>query len=170
MSLRRSCLLVTELITAASRSIPGKYLVESLPILLKLPNFLTPWRTLAFEHRKKDVELYLGLVNEVKEKMERGVAPYSFAKQLIENQEKFGMTDLEVAYTCSTCVANPDSSYDTSADEQKWRQPLRRWRRDLLRHSPLLLPCVRPRGRDLHRKGTGRARPRRRLGSPAHLR
>ncbi|GJN91185.1 hypothetical protein Rhopal_004203-T1 [Rhodotorula paludigena] len=85
-----------------SVNIPGKYLVESLPILLKLPNFLTPWRTLAFEHRKKDVELYLGLVNEVKEKMERGVAPYSFAKQLIENQEKFGMTDLEVAYTCST--------------------------------------------------------------------
>ncbi|BGP40833.1 hypothetical protein JCM10450v2_004836 [Rhodotorula kratochvilovae] len=85
-----------------SVNIPGKYLVEALPILLKLPRFLTPWRTMAEEHREQDIKLYLGLVEEVKEKMERGVAPYSFAKQLIENQEKFGMTDLEVAYTCST--------------------------------------------------------------------
>ncbi|GAA6032480.1 hypothetical protein JCM8097_004781 [Rhodosporidiobolus ruineniae] len=85
-----------------SVNIPGKYLVEALPILLKLPNFLTPWRTYAIEQRQRDVELYIGLVNEVKEKMAAGTAPFSFAKQLIENQEKFGMTDLEVAYTCST--------------------------------------------------------------------
>ncbi|GAA5836682.1 hypothetical protein JCM11251_002697 [Rhodosporidiobolus azoricus] len=85
-----------------SVNIPGKYLVEALPILLKLPNFLTPWRTEALKHRKQDIELYIGLVNEVKAKMQKGTAPFSFAKQLIENQEKYGMTDLEVAYTCST--------------------------------------------------------------------
>ncbi|GAA5975296.1 hypothetical protein JCM11641_005927 [Rhodosporidiobolus odoratus] len=85
-----------------SVNIPGKYLVEALPIMLKLPNFLTPWRTFAIEQRQLDVELYTNLVDEVKQKMEKGTAPFSFAKQLIENQQKYGMSDLEVAYTCST--------------------------------------------------------------------
>ncbi|GAA6009287.1 hypothetical protein JCM10207_004336 [Rhodosporidiobolus poonsookiae] len=85
-----------------SVNIPGKYLVEALPVMLKLPNFLTPWRTYAIEQRQRDIDLYLGLVQDVKAQMEKGTAPFSFARQLIENQEKFGMTDLEVAYTCST--------------------------------------------------------------------
>lgn len=34
--------------------------------------------------------------------MAKGTAPYSFAKQLIEEKEKWGMSDLEIAYTCST--------------------------------------------------------------------
>ncbi|BGP32800.1 hypothetical protein JCM10296v2_004584 [Rhodotorula toruloides] len=85
-----------------SVNIPGKYLVESLPIMLKLPNFLTPWRQYALEQKQRDIDLYLGLVQEVKDKMARGTAPYSFAKQLIEEKEKWGMSDLEIAYTCST--------------------------------------------------------------------
>ena len=54
--------------TLTAVNVPGAYWVESLPILLKLPNFLTPWRTYALEQRKRDIAYYTRLVSEVKEK------------------------------------------------------------------------------------------------------
>ncbi|KAJ7472750.1 cytochrome P450 [Mycena latifolia] len=83
-------------------NIPGKYLVESIPALLYLPNFLTPWRTAALKQRATDIEYLTRLVNEVKAKMDTGRAPHSFCRQLIEEREKHGMSELEIAYTCGT--------------------------------------------------------------------
>lgn len=83
-------------------SIPGKYLVESIPALLWLPTFLTPWRKLALEQRARDIGYYTRLVREVKEKMATGNSPFSFCKQLLETKDKHGMSDLEIAYTCGT--------------------------------------------------------------------
>ncbi|KAJ6512698.1 cytochrome P450 [Mycena sanguinolenta] len=85
-----------------SINIPGKYLVESVPALLYLPNFLTPWRTAALKQRERDTEYLTRLVNEVKDKMDAGRASHSFCRQLIEEREKNDMTDLEIAYTCAT--------------------------------------------------------------------
>ncbi|KAJ6545012.1 cytochrome P450 [Mycena vulgaris] len=85
-----------------SINIPGKYLVESIPALLYLPNFLTPWRTVALKQRAIDIEYLTRLVREVKVKMENGRAPYSFCRQLIEEREKNDMNELEIAYTCGT--------------------------------------------------------------------
>ena len=79
-------------------SIPGKYLVESVPALLYLPNFLTPWRTQALAQRKRDIAYLTGLVDEVRDKMKQGRAATSFCKQLLEDQEKLGMSDIEIAY------------------------------------------------------------------------
>ncbi|KAJ7487924.1 cytochrome P450 [Mycena latifolia] len=83
-------------------NIPGKYLVESVPALLYLPHFLTPWRTEALKQRERDKEYLTRLVDEVKTKMEAGRAPPSFCRQLIEDREKNDMSDLEIAYTCAT--------------------------------------------------------------------
>ncbi|KAJ7227468.1 cytochrome P450 [Mycena pura] len=85
-----------------SINIPGKYLVESIPALLYLPHFLTPWRTAALKHRAIDIEYLTRLVNEVKSKMKNGRAQLSFCRQLLENREKNDMTDLEIAYACGT--------------------------------------------------------------------
>ncbi|KAJ7067247.1 cytochrome P450 [Mycena amicta] len=85
-----------------SINIPGKYLVESIPALLYLPNFLTPWRTEALKQRAKDIEYLTRLVDEVKTKMNAGRAQPSFCRQLLENREKNDMNDLEIAYTCAT--------------------------------------------------------------------
>ncbi|KAJ7707448.1 cytochrome P450 [Mycena rosella] len=85
-----------------SINIPGKYLVESIPALLCLPNFLTPWRTAALKQRARDIEYLTRLVEEVKTKMEMGRAPKSFCRQLLEDRDKNDMTDLEIAYTCAT--------------------------------------------------------------------
>jgi len=83
-------------------NIPGKYMVESIPALLYLPSFLTPWRTAALAQRKIDIDSYTRLVNEVQAKMDKGVAPVSFCRQLLENKSKLGMTDLELAYAVAT--------------------------------------------------------------------
>ncbi|KAJ6561900.1 cytochrome P450 [Mycena capillaripes] len=85
-----------------SINIPGKYLVESVPALLYLPNFLTPWRTEALKQRARDKEYLTRLVQEVKTKMETGRAQPSFCRQLIEDRKKNDMSDLEIAYTCGT--------------------------------------------------------------------
>ncbi|KAK4703963.1 hypothetical protein P7C70_g2246, partial [Phenoliferia sp. Uapishka_3] len=85
-----------------SLNIPGKYLVESVPALLWLPHFLSPWRKIAMEQRKRDVAYYTRLVKEVQEKMADGTAALSFCRQLLETKDKHGMTDLEIAYTCGT--------------------------------------------------------------------
>ncbi|KAJ6560734.1 cytochrome P450 [Mycena sp. CBHHK59/15] len=85
-----------------SINIPGKYLVESVPALLYLPSFLTPWRTAALKQRARDIEYLTRLVQEVKAKMEKGRAAPSFCRQLIEDRKKNDMTDLEIAYTCGT--------------------------------------------------------------------
>ncbi|KAL8292083.1 hypothetical protein RQP46_001549 [Phenoliferia psychrophenolica] len=66
----------TEVLTSVN--IPGKYLVESIPAMLWLPRFLTPWRNLALEQRDRDIGYYTRLVREVKERMAAGGAPFSF--------------------------------------------------------------------------------------------
>ncbi|KAJ7822103.1 cytochrome P450 [Mycena olivaceomarginata] len=85
-----------------SINIPGKYLVESVPALLYLPNFLTPWRSEALKQRERDQEYLTRLVNEVKAKMESGRAPHSFCRQLLEERDKNGMDEMEIAYACAT--------------------------------------------------------------------
>ncbi|KAJ7830878.1 cytochrome P450 [Mycena olivaceomarginata] len=85
-----------------SINIPGKYLVESMPALLYLPNFLTPWRTAAIKQRAYDIEYLTRLVQEVKTKMANGRATPSFCRQLIEEREKNEMGELEIAYACGT--------------------------------------------------------------------
>ncbi|KAJ7111970.1 cytochrome P450 [Mycena epipterygia] len=85
-----------------SINIPGKYLVESIPALLYLPNFLTPWRTAALKQRARDIEYLTRLVKEVKTKMANGRAPRSFCRQLLEDREKNDMSELEIGYTCGT--------------------------------------------------------------------
>lgn len=101
----RSLLSRTNL-TSYLVSIPGKYLVESVPALLWLPAFLTPWRKLALEQRERDIAYYTRLVNEVKQKMKEDRAPFSFCKQLLETQSKTGMTDLEVRLAHSSRSGN----------------------------------------------------------------
>lgn len=99
-------------------SIPGAYLVESIPALLYLPSFLTPWRTAALTQRARDIEYLTRLVDEVKTKVQNGRAAPSFCRQLLEDREKNEMTELEIAYTCGKylppripfCLANKSYS------------------------------------------------------------
>lgn len=54
------------------------------------------------KQRHKDIQLYTELMDEVREKVARGVAPDCFARHLLQEQAGLGMTDLEIAYTAGS--------------------------------------------------------------------
>ncbi|KAF6788485.1 cytochrome p450 monooxygenase, partial [Colletotrichum musicola] len=85
-----------------SVNIPGKFAVERYPLLKHVPTFLAPWKAEVLRQREKDIELYTELMDEVRDKVGRGVAPDSFAKHLLQEQASLGMSDLEIAYTAGS--------------------------------------------------------------------
>ena len=85
-----------------SLSIPGKFAVERYPALKYIPTFLAPWKAEVLKQRQMDIELYMQLLNDIRDKTARGVCPPCFARHGLEEQVNLGMTDLELAYAMST--------------------------------------------------------------------
>ncbi|KAF4466280.1 hypothetical protein FALBO_6862 [Fusarium albosuccineum] len=83
-------------------NIPGKFAVERYPALKYIPSFLAPWKAEVLQQRQKDIRLYTELMDEVRDKVAKGIAPTCFAKHLLEEQENLGMSDLEIAYTAGS--------------------------------------------------------------------
>lgn len=77
---------------------PGQYLVDVLPILMWLPSWLAPFKREAAAHRKREVTLFGGLVEDVKKEVDSGKAGPSFTRQWLENKEQWGLDDLQAAY------------------------------------------------------------------------
>ncbi|KAL5313142.1 hypothetical protein ACEPPN_018875 [Leptodophora sp. 'Broadleaf-Isolate-01'] len=91
--------LVYENQTNAERiAAPGQYLVDVLPILLWLPKWLAPFKQEAAAHRKREVALFSGLVEDVRRNVEAGKAGPSFTQKWLENKEEYGISDLQAAY------------------------------------------------------------------------
>ncbi|KAL0932101.1 cytochrome P450 [Colletotrichum truncatum] len=85
-----------------SVNIPGKFAVERYPALKYIPSFLAPWKAEVLRQRRKDIELYTKLMDEVRDKVARGVSSECFAKHLLQEQASLGMSDLEIAYTAGS--------------------------------------------------------------------
>ncbi|KAG6901347.1 hypothetical protein C0995_013206, partial [Termitomyces sp. Mi166 len=83
-------------------NVPGKFLVEGMPWLLKLPRKLQWFRRTAEERRQYDEKLYLKLLNDARTRIKSGTMPDSLSTQVTESQKQNGMTDMEVAYTLAT--------------------------------------------------------------------
>ncbi|KAI0080439.1 cytochrome P450 [Panus rudis PR-1116 ss-1] len=96
------------------RSIPGKYLVESWPWLLKLPRALQWFRSEPEEHKQRDIKLYTVLLNEVKKRMAEGTQLDCMATQALIDEglapgfekrvkkDKVPFDELDVAYAVSS--------------------------------------------------------------------
>ncbi|KAF8885930.1 cytochrome P450 [Mucidula mucida] len=89
----------------AQVNVPGKFLVDSWPVLLYLPRFLQWFRWEPERRKALDSELYLSLMNEVRDKMKDGNAKPCMATYGLARQEEFGLNDLEAAYTLSASWA-----------------------------------------------------------------
>ncbi|KAK3950572.1 cytochrome P450 [Pseudoneurospora amorphoporcata] len=81
---------------------PGKFAIERYPALKYVPSIFAPWKAEVLRQRQKDINMYLGLVNEVKDKMKREVAVDCFTTYLIDKQENHGLDDLELAYAAGS--------------------------------------------------------------------
>lgn len=82
-------------------SVPGKFLVDSFPILLYLPKFLQWFRWEPEKRRVVDTEIYLSLLNGVKRQTQDGTAHPSMATRGLEKQQELEFTDVETAYALS---------------------------------------------------------------------
>ncbi|KAI0321505.1 cytochrome P450 [Amylostereum chailletii] len=85
-----------------SVNIPGKYIVESWPWLLKLPRSLQWFRREAEEHRARDIHMVTHLLDDVKSRVAQGTCPPCLAAETYAAREKLGLSELEVAYTISS--------------------------------------------------------------------
>jgi cytochrome P450 len=77
---------------------PGAYLVDSLPILMYLPEWLTPFKKQGRSLQERERNFYLKLQSEVQDQIQKGVAPPSFSRTFLENQDKYDMTHIEGAH------------------------------------------------------------------------
>ncbi|EMD37058.1 hypothetical protein CERSUDRAFT_114955 [Gelatoporia subvermispora B] len=98
----RENMAAMDLLILVMFSIPGKYLVESWPWLLKLPRPLQWFRREPEEHRQRDIALLSHLVDDVKTRMADGTVPDCLTSQTVAAQDKNGMSDLELAYAVSS--------------------------------------------------------------------
>jgi hypothetical protein len=87
---------------------PGANLVDLLPSLDRLPDFLAPWRAAALHQQKVTQTCYMGLLNEVKEKISHGELAHDgvFAARLLQDKDRFQMDDLDVAYLAGTMLVD----------------------------------------------------------------
>ncbi|KDQ58235.1 hypothetical protein JAAARDRAFT_129298 [Jaapia argillacea MUCL 33604] len=74
-------------------NVPGAQWHETFPALRFLPSFLNPIKKAALYYRYQGRENSAALMDEVRKKMAAGVAPHSYAKQLLENREKYADLD-----------------------------------------------------------------------------
>lgn len=72
--------------------------IDAMPFLKYLPEFAAPWKVTARNIRRDQQSLYFRLMRETKEKMDQGKGTGSFMEKLINNQEKSGLDDENIAY------------------------------------------------------------------------
>ncbi|ORY08946.1 cytochrome P450 [Clohesyomyces aquaticus] len=77
---------------------PGQYLVDTFPILMKLPNFLAPFKRELKQLHKVELDMYRGLLNRSRGKKGSGEAPDCWQRTFIESEDKFDLSDDEGAY------------------------------------------------------------------------
>lgn len=85
-----------------SVNIPGKYIVESWPWLLRLPKFLQWFRAKPEVQRQRDIKFYMHLLDDVKARMADGSIRDCLTSQTINEMPKNGMSELEIAYAVSS--------------------------------------------------------------------
>ncbi|KAF5350526.1 hypothetical protein D9756_008703 [Leucocoprinus leucothites] len=89
---------------AITFSLPGKYLVESWPWLLKLPRSFQWFRKQAESRKKQDEHFLMHLLNDVRTRTKNGSCPDCLTSQALvdRDQGKVEMSDIQLAYAVSS--------------------------------------------------------------------
>lgn len=87
--------IVHELERVAS---PGAYLVDIFPSMLRIPDFLAPWKRYLKAQQRRDEAFFTEMVERTKKDMEAGKKARSWARTWLETKEKWGLSDREAIY------------------------------------------------------------------------
>ncbi|KAJ6498361.1 cytochrome P450 [Mycena vitilis] len=96
---------------------PGAHLVDTFPILDRLPDCLAPWREEARRKHAKEVALYTRLSAEVKARMEQDLGMECFAARLWDQEEKMNLTPEELSYIAGSAF---EAGTDTTTGTVLW--------------------------------------------------
>lgn len=111
--------------------------VDAFPFLKAIPAFLCPWRKEAKEIRQEQSSLYFKLLDETRDRIRKGNLTSCFLEKIMNDQEKTGFTDEQVAYLGGILV---DSPLDVETLAQVYLSNMfSRWKRDLTLHHRLCL-------------------------------
>lgn len=72
--------------------------VDAFPFLKAIPEFLSPWRKEAKEIRQEQSSLYFKLLDETRDRIRKGHSTSCFMEKIMDDQEKIGFSDEQVAY------------------------------------------------------------------------
>ncbi|CAJ0550220.1 Ff.00g101500.m01.CDS01 [Fusarium sp. VM40] len=86
--------------------------VDAFPFLRAVPEFLASWKTRAKAVREEQKGLYLRLVQETRDRLQRGKGGDCFLKTMLEEQEKNDMDDEHIAYLAGNLM---EAGSDTTA-------------------------------------------------------
>lgn len=90
----------------------GEYLVDTLPILNKLPSFLAPWKKVAERHYQAQTRLHVKNLNRA-----LGSTDWNIAKQLQDSPEAADMSIEEFAWDLGIMA---DAALDTTTMTMDW--------------------------------------------------
>ncbi|OBZ66704.1 Fumitremorgin C synthase [Grifola frondosa] len=94
----------------------GAHLVDALPILDWLPDWMSPWRAKALRMHEREMKLYQRLAGEVKGRLDAEDSE-CFAARLWEQQQKLELDDMSVAYLGGTAF---EAGTGTTSDSILW--------------------------------------------------
>lgn len=97
----------------ARTGVVGAYIVDTLPVLNKLPGFLAPWKKEAEELYRLEEDLHVGNMQRA-----RDSPGWNFTKHYFNNcPEAKGMPDVEIAFDLGILA---DAALDTSTVTMEW--------------------------------------------------
>lgn len=94
---------------------PGAFLVDEVPPLAMLPQWLQPGRKEALDAAKEVLDIKMGLWWRLEKQFEAGQAPHCFAKSIVENKETWyaqGLNEEDLAWVAGGLV---EAGFETSA-------------------------------------------------------
>jgi len=83
---------------------PGAYLVDTLPSLMYLPRFLSPWKIEGHALHAEELQLFRSLQSDVQDRLRKNepTAKDTFTARYLENQDEYGLTQDQAAYVVGT--------------------------------------------------------------------
>ncbi|MCJ1436264.1 hypothetical protein MMC27_005642 [Xylographa pallens] len=94
---------------------PGAFIVDELPLLARLPEFLQPGRREAKDAAKVVLDIKMGLWRRLEKQLEDGRAPACFGREILESKQSWydqGLNDEDLAWVAGGLV---EAGFETSA-------------------------------------------------------
>lgn len=103
--------------TILADATPGAHIVDTFPVLDKLPDWLSPWRRAAIAKHEFESDLYVGLARSVRSDMKAGIAQDCFARRLWDQHDEGVFNEETLAYVAGSAF---EAAIHTTSGTMMW--------------------------------------------------